>query len=90
MTECTQESFDFAPHCQREVVARFDAAPVSSDGGALLLREADRMLGLLARLAHCFTDGRDAERIEHTVGQLLAQRVYARALTMATEAGDAG
>src|SRR5438270_9986763 len=39
MTECIQDSFPFAPAFRREVVARFDAGPVSSDGGALLLRE---------------------------------------------------
>lgn len=80
MTECTQDSFDFAPHFQRAVLARFDAAPVSSDAGALLLREADRQLRLLSRLTQCFTDARDPERIEHTVQQVLAQRVYGLAL----------
>jgi Transposase DDE domain group 1 len=80
MTECTQDSFPFAPAFRREVVARFDAGPVSSDGGALLLREVAGKIDLLPRLAACFTDGRDPGRIEHTVEQLLSQRVYALAL----------
>lgn len=80
MTECIQDSFAFAPAFHREVVARFDAGPVSSDGGALLLREAAGKIDLLPRLAACFTDGRDPGRIEHTVEQLLSQRVYALAL----------
>jgi hypothetical protein len=80
MTECTQDSFPFAPAFGREVVARFDAGPVSSDGGALLLREVARQIDLLPRLATCFTDGRDPGRIEHTVEQLLSQRLYALAL----------
>ena len=80
MTECTQDSFAFAPAFRREVVARFDAGPVSSDGGALLLREVAGKIDLLPRLAACFTDGRDAGRVEHTVEQLLAQRLYALAL----------
>jgi hypothetical protein len=62
------------------VTARFDAGPVSSDGGALLLREVARKIDLLPRLAACFTDGRDPGRIEHTVEQLLSQRLYALAL----------
>jgi len=69
-----------APAFRREVVARFDAGPVSSDGGALLLREVARKINLLPRLATCFTDGREAGRVEHTVEQLLAQRLYALAL----------
>jgi hypothetical protein len=80
MTECNQDSFAFAPAFRREVVARFDAGPVSSDGGALLLREVARKIDLLPRLAACFTDGRDPGRIEHTVEQLLSQRLYALAL----------
>jgi Transposase DDE domain group 1 len=80
MTECTQDSFPFAPAFRREVLARFDAGPVSSDGGALLLREVAEKIHLLPRLAACFTDDRDAGRVEHTVEQLLSQRVYALAL----------
>jgi Transposase DDE domain group 1 len=80
MTKCTQDSFSFAPAFRREVVARFDAGPVSSDGGALLLREVARKIDLLPRFAACFIDGRDPGRIEHTVEQLLSQRVYALAL----------
>jgi hypothetical protein len=80
MTECTQDSFAFAPAFRREVVARFDAGPVSSDGGALLLREVAGKINLFPRLAACFTDGRDPGRVEHTVEQLLSQRLYALAL----------
>ena len=80
LTECSQESFDFAPSFQREVVACFDAGAVTSDGGALLLREVDRKTGLLRRLADCFTDRRDPDRLEHSVEQLIQQRVYALAL----------
>jgi hypothetical protein len=80
MTECNQDSFAFAPAFRREVVARFDAGPVSSDGGALLLREVEQKTGILQRLAACFLDGRDPGRIEHTVAQLIQQRVFALAL----------
>ena len=53
---------------------------ISSDGGALLLREVDRRIQLLPRLAACFEDRRDPKLIEHQVSELLAQRVYALAL----------
>ena len=64
MTECNQDSFAFAPAFRREVVARFDAGPVSSDGGALLLREVEQKTGILQPLATCFLDRRDPGRIE--------------------------
>jgi hypothetical protein len=53
---------------------------MSSDAGALLLRETDRKMNLLPRFSQCFLDGRNAGLIEHSVEQLLAQRVYALAL----------
>ena len=80
MTECSQESFRFAPHFSRRVEAGFSAGRVSSDGGALLLRQVDHRIHLLDRLATCFEDGRDPERIEHTVEQMLSQRIYGLAL----------
>lgn len=76
-TQCNQVEFEFSKHYRRRVTARFDGGHVSSDGGALLLREVDRRLGLLDRLASCFTDHRDPTRIEHSVEELVKQRVYA-------------
>ena len=80
VTECTQSSFSFGKHFRRQVSAQFDGGVISSDGGALLLREVDRRINLLPRLADCFEDRRDPNLIEHQVGELLAQRVYALAL----------
>jgi len=79
-TECAQSSFTFAKHFRRQVSARFDGGVISSDGGALLLREVDQRINLLPRLAACFEDGRDSRRIEHRVGELVSQRVYGLAL----------
>jgi Transposase DDE domain group 1 len=76
MTECTQTSFGFHPLSPREVVARFDGGDITSDGGGLLLREVDRRLQMTQRLAACFTDYRRADKIEHQVRELVAQRVY--------------
>jgi hypothetical protein len=80
MTECSQERFCFARHFSREVEAKFTADHVCSDSGALLLRAVDRRIGLLPRLRFCFEDGRNPEQIEHTVGEMLAQRIYGLAL----------
>lgn len=80
MTECTQNSFEFQGHFSRAVRAQFDGGAMTSDAGGLLLRETDRRMNLLPRLAQCFLDGRDPARVEHTVGQMVAQRVYGLAL----------
>ncbi len=80
MTECNQRVFPFEVHFARHVVARFDGAQLTTDGGALLLRAVDRKIGLLKRVARCFTDARDPARTEHALSELLAQRIYALAL----------
>jgi len=80
LTECNQSSFGFEACGGREVVARFDGGTISSDGGALLLRQTDRQINLLPRLAQCFLDGRDQDLVEHSLEQMLAQRVYGLAL----------
>jgi hypothetical protein len=80
MTECNQEVFSFTAHFSRRVEARFTAGQVTSDGGALLLRQADRKINLLARLAACFSDGRSPSLITHQLPEMLAQRIYGLAL----------
>jgi hypothetical protein len=80
MTECIQSRFSFAKHFTREVVGEFSGGTMTSDGGALLLRETDQKMNLLARFSQCFLDGRNPDLIEHPVEQMLAQRVYALAL----------
>jgi hypothetical protein len=80
MTECTQVAFAFAFHFSRRVVAEFSSERISSDGGSLLLRQVDKRIDLLRRVGECFSDGRDAERVEHPVAEMLAQRIYGLAL----------
>ena len=52
---------------RREVVASFDGGRISTEGGALLLCEVDRRVGILGRFAACFDDHRSAEWVEHSV-----------------------
>jgi len=80
MTECIQSSFGFKGCGSRDIVARFDGGTISSDGGALLLRETDRRLNLLPRLAECFLDGRAQWMVQHSVQEMVSQRVYGLAL----------
>lgn len=80
MTECTQERFSFAAHFSRRVEAGFTAGQVSSDGGALLLRQVDRKIKLLERLAGCFVDVRSPLLVRHRLSEMLSQRIYGLAL----------
>jgi hypothetical protein len=80
MTKCTQSSFEFKAHYAREVVARFDGGTITSDGGSLLLRETDQRLNLLARFSECFLDGREPDRVKHSILEMVSQRVHGLAL----------
>ncbi|HLG97423.1 MAG TPA: transposase, partial [Bryobacteraceae bacterium] len=80
MTECSQSEFEFQAHFSRRVVAGFDGGTITTDAGGLLLRETDRRLNLVPRLAACFLDGRDPRLVKHSVTELIAQRVYGLAL----------
>ena len=80
MTECNQSSFVFEGSGRREIVARFDGGTISSDGGAFLLRQVDKRLNLLARFGQCFLDGRNQALVEHSIPEMVSQRVYGLAL----------
>jgi hypothetical protein len=80
LTECNAREFDFQALGSREVTARFDGGAITSDAGGLLLREVEAKTGILRRFAACFTDHRDPDRAEHSVVELLAQRIFALAL----------
>jgi hypothetical protein len=79
-TECSRDSLAFASLGSRKVTAAFDGGAITSNAGALLLREADRVLGLSQQVAACFTDSRRQDRVEHAVETLLAQRIHGIAL----------
>jgi Transposase DDE domain group 1 len=64
---------------ERAVVVQFDQPEISSDGGAILLKAADRRLGLTEALAACLEDERQAAKVDHEVDELLMQRVMAMA-----------
>jgi hypothetical protein len=79
-THCTPLQFSFQGLGSRRVQADFKGGSITSDAGGLLLREVAIGTQLLSRFADCFTDFRDPRLIEHTVEELIAQRVYAIAL----------
>lgn len=67
----------FPDVADRPLIAKFDQPHASSDGGAILLKAADRQLGLVAALSATVPDARDPGRVTHGVGDLVAQRVFA-------------
>jgi hypothetical protein len=79
-TDCKKQPLLFQDLGSRQVVGDFSGGTLSSDGGALLLRQIDRGLGLTRSLADCFYDLRKSELVDHQVDQLLSQRIYGIAL----------
>ena len=79
-TECTPTQLEFHALGRREVVGKFDGGSITSDAGGLLLREAEQRIRIIAGFARCFEDKRNPEAIEHTVAELVAQRIYGLAL----------
>ena len=79
-TLCSAGQFEFEGLGSRKVTASFDGGAITSNAGALLLRQTDRRIGLTRQAAACFTDGRDQEQVEHTLETLIAQRVHGVAL----------
>jgi hypothetical protein len=80
MTECTHDRFEFTTRGSRTIVAEFSGGTITSDSGSVLLQEADARLNLLTRFSQCFLDSRNPALIEHTVEQMVRQRVYGLAL----------
>lgn len=79
-TQSTTNKLELLPLGKRRIEADFSAGRVSSDGGGLLLREVDRRLRFIERLALCFTDHRNPNLITHPVEQMLRQRIFTLAL----------
>lgn len=80
MTDCSRQPMLFQDLGSRQVVADFSGGTLSSDGGALFLRQVDNNLGLTMELARCFEDRRDARFVDHTLEQMLSQRIYSLSL----------
>ena len=76
MTKCSQDQLEF-PGCRgRKVESDFSGGDVTSDGGVLLLRQADRRLGLISQVARLLADPRRQASCEHTSLSMLRQRIY--------------
>ena len=76
MTDYTTEPLLFASLKRQKIQADFRGGQLTSDGGALLLREEDRALGLIDAINACIVDPRNPFFIAHSQRTLLAQRIF--------------
>ena len=74
--DSTSQSVLFPDLFPKPLRAQFDEQHGSSDGGAILLKGCDVTLGLSGRLAACLSDRRQEGKIEHTIRDLLRQRIF--------------
>jgi hypothetical protein len=80
VTECNREPIRFSSLQRKNVLADFAGGTLTSDAGGLLLREADRRLGLTRALAAVLPDPREPRFVVHEQQTMLAQRILGIAL----------
>ena len=79
-TQCISNQFDFEGFDGRRVVAAFDGGMITTDAGTLLLRHANRAIGLFERVASCFRDHRNPDLVVHSLPAMVGQRIAGIAL----------
>jgi hypothetical protein len=60
----------------KPLILEFDQRQGSSDGGAVLLKAAEQRYGLIASMSGCLRDPRQAGKVDHSLRDLFAQRVF--------------
>jgi hypothetical protein len=74
--DCIPEQFIFEPVLSCPAIVNFKGKPVTSDAGLTLIAELDRKREITSRLASCFKDYREPNKILHPINSLIAQRIY--------------
>lgn len=80
MTVCTRRQSLFSSCKTRKIEVDQKGVAVTSDAGALLLRQADRRIGLTRAVAAFLHDKRQQKKVRHSYHAQLLQRVYGIAL----------
>jgi len=80
MTDCTQRALPFSSVGKKKIQADFNGGHLTSDGGILLLREADKRLVLIHAVTKCLLDPRNPLLIKHSQREMLSQKIYSIAL----------
>lgn len=76
MPKCTADRLEFGRLGRRLIEADFQGGALSSDGGLMLLRQVDQRIGLSKAVAKVMHDPRDPGRVQHTLRELVSQRLY--------------
>ena len=77
MSEDIRLPFDLPAVHARRSAPPFDGGRISSDGGVMLLAQAERRLGIADQLARVIPDERDASRVLHLLPDILRARIFA-------------
>jgi hypothetical protein len=80
MTHCTQKEMEFQGIKNKRVVGKFNGGTITSDAGALLLGEVEMKTKIVKQFAKCFVDYRNQDYTEHSVKELVSQRIYGLAM----------
>jgi len=80
MTKCKRQTITFSSPKSKKILADFNGGKITSDAGALLLREIDKRIGLIDALNNCIPDQRHQSFVIHNQQALLAQRIFALAM----------
>lgn len=75
-SETTPIVHELFPVSNKQIELSFTGDDISSDGGLLLLREVENQMGLINRISNCITDNRDQRYVDHTIREMLTQRVF--------------
>ena len=75
-TDTVPQTVLFPDLFDKPLVATFDQPHASSDGGAVLLKAAERQYGVIEGFAQCLVDDRQAGKVRHTLADLLGQRIF--------------
>ena len=77
MTDAIPLAFDLPAVGRKKLTVDFDGGNQSSDGGVLLLRQAEARIGVCRRIAEAMPDRRDPTRVGHTMDDLVKSRAFA-------------
>jgi hypothetical protein len=77
LSDDSAAAFSFPAVRGKKVTAAFDGGRLTSDGGVLVLAQAERMMAICGRLAACIADPRDPARVVHRLEDILRARIFA-------------
>ncbi len=74
--ETNQQTLDLLPVSGKKIELSYSGEQISSDGGLLLLREVENQVKLIDGISSCITDKRDSRYLDHSITELITQRVF--------------